>query len=133
MPAENHITMTGYLLADPKVQDRLPSSFRMSTYCSGSKAKDNIRRAILTVKSFDHDMVASLSKGDKVTVEGHFDQWETKPKDGERYGTTVTDVMADDNGIAIADDDREDARQRSKARHPQARSRQPEYDESEPF
>lgn len=135
MPAENHVTITGRLVFEPnEPKGRGPSSIRIASYCSGSG--DNRRTAFVGVKSFDHETIASLHKGDIVTVEGRFDPWLRDPDD---HKSQVLDVMADDNGVTLADDDRGQARQRSKAAHPHSGRRQaapePEYDydDSEAF
>lgn len=94
MPADNHVTATGWIVSDPKLADgNRPSSIRISSYCSGSKQKDNVRKVFLTVKSFDRDTVALFAKGMKVHVEGRFDTWDDKE------GHQVIEVVADDGGI----------------------------------
>jgi hypothetical protein len=90
MPADNEITMTGWIVsrdAEAGPPPR-PGKFRMSTYCSGSKAKDNIAKAFITVKQFDMD-IRRLVNGTKVRVVGRLDPWQTKE------GQQVIDVMAE--------------------------------------
>ncbi len=98
MSADNHITIEGRLTKDAVAGNgRGPGRFRVATYCSGTKANDNIATAFVNVKQFDMD-VDSLTTGTKVRIEGRFAPWTDKD------GNQVLDVMADT--IELIDDDR---------------------------
>ena len=105
--------MTGRLVFDPdEPRGRGPSKFRIATYCSGSG--DDRRSAFVTVKSFDHETVASLAKGQMVRVVGRLDPWTP-----EGSKTNVLDVMADDDGgieLVERDDNGSQRRQPAQAR-----------------
>jgi len=92
MPAANTVTMVGYIVGTPEPSnDNKPGKFRLNTYCSGSKAKDNIKRAFINVKTFDNDAIRALDTDEQVMVVGRFDPW--SPKDDPKR--QVLDVFVE--------------------------------------
>jgi len=97
MAADNTITLFGNIVFDPEVSEtNRPSRFKVASYCSGSG--DNRKTAFISVKSFDGDMVATLSKGQRVGVTGRLDPWSRQDSKDQ-----IMDVLADDGGIVLVD------------------------------